>query len=478
MRNPSKPYPRSNAAHILGLVLLMLVLPWWALAQTVGEVTVSRGANTAQQGDEAPRLLGKSAELNQGDIVTTGRKSFIVMKMNDGTRMTLRPNTVFKVEEWNAKEREESAVLRLFRGGLRAISGAIAKRNPSAFRLQTSVATIGIRGTTFDARLCEEGCKDDAKNYTAVAAKVSKVVGRIGFLKGDATAARKEASVSRLLTTGAPIYEGDTIITQSSSFVVMLFKDRSRVTLRANSEFMIESLKFKQDDNDTAVFRLLRGGLRAVSGLIGKRNASRVKFRTAIATIGIRGTGFDLICQNACAAQSRSTSWLETVEELLLPSVYAATPNESGLIVAPWSNTVIVELPSGNIEVLEGQIAFVPADGSPPIFIPVIPTPVEEPKPEDVEIDEEKFLDAETPQEPERGLYVACHEGHCLLGDVSLGEGETAFKSDSGGETTRFEIIPQFLDNDVYFKTLNIDTGVLDILGGEADPSVQECTFL
>ena len=478
VRNPSYISCLVGTQHPCTILLLLLMMPWCAIAQTVGEVTVSRGANTAQQGDEAPRLLGKSAALSQGDVVTTGSKSFVVMKMNDGTRMTLRPNTVFKVEQWNAKEREESAVLRLFRGGLRAISGAISKRNPNAFRLRTSVATIGIRGTVFDARLCEDGCKDEAKNYTAVAAKISKVVGRIGFLKGNATAVRKEASVSRLLSTGAPIYEGDSIVTESSSFLVMLFKDRSRITLRANSEFLVESLKFEQADTDTAVFRLLRGGLRAVSGLIGKRNASRVKFKTAIATIGIRGTGFDLICQNACADESRSTSWLDTVGDLIVPSAYAATPNQSGLIVAPWSNTVIVELPTGNIEVLEGQIAFVPADGSPPIFIPIIPTPVDEPKPEDVEIDEGKFLDAETPEEPKRGLYVACHEGHCLLGDVSLGEGETAFKSDSDGETTRFEIIPQFLDNDVYFKTLNIDAGVLDILGGEADPAVQECTFL
>ena len=85
---------------------------------------------------------------------------------------------------------------------------------------------------------------------------------------------------------------------------------------------------------------------------------------------------------------------------------------------------------------------LVPADGSPPIFLPALPEQIREPKPEEVELDEELLLDVAEPDEPDKGLYLACHEGHCLMGEVSLGGGETAYKGESGQTPpVRFEII-------------------------------------
>ena len=52
-----------------------------------------------------------------------------------------------------------------------------------------------------------------------------------------------------------------------------------------------------------AVLRLLRGGLRAFTGLIGKTQPRNVRFTTSVATIGIRGTGMDLSCQGSCAEE-------------------------------------------------------------------------------------------------------------------------------------------------------------------------------
>ncbi|MGI9133402.1 MAG: hypothetical protein ACR2I0_05590, partial [Rhodoferax sp.] len=57
---------------------------------------------------------------------------------------------------------------------------------------------------------------------------------------------------------------------------------------------------------------MLRGSLRALTGLIGKANNRNVGFSTATATIGIRGTGLDLDC-GASEACSFFT-WLGTIE--------------------------------------------------------------------------------------------------------------------------------------------------------------------
>ena len=446
-----------------------------------GAVVAVRGVVTAQSDSGTPRVLGRDGDLVTGEVITTSERSFAVLRLKDGTRMSLRPNTSFKVSSWNEEPQKESAVFRLFKGGLRAISGALAKRNPRAFRLQTSVATIGIRGTTFDVRLCEGGCKDDAEKYKEVPAKISAVVGRVGFIKGAVNAVRNEAGLERQLTIGAPIYEGDTVTTKEKSFTVLLFKDKSRVTLRANSEFMVSSLKYKGGPEDTAIFRLVRGGLRAVTGLVGKRRPASVKYRTAIATIGIRGTGFDMYCQGSCESQRSNVSGIVEIKhllsEMLIATAHAADEDKPGLIVAPWENSVLVERPEGTIVIEQGQIMLIPADGSEPIFLVALPGEIEEPRPEDVEIDEDLLLAFSDPDVSETGLYLACQEGHCLMGEVPLGEGEAAFKGEGpDAKPVRFELIPQFLTEDPYFKTVDIDPEILDVFGVANDPAALECT--
>jgi len=49
------------------------------------------------------------------------------------------------------------------------------------------------------------------------------------------------------------------------------------------------------------VLRLLKGGVRVVTGLIGRVKHENFKFGVSGATIGIRGTGFDAWCYGACA---------------------------------------------------------------------------------------------------------------------------------------------------------------------------------
>ncbi|MDX1444428.1 MAG: FecR domain-containing protein, partial [Gammaproteobacteria bacterium] len=53
-----------------------------------------------------------------------------------------------------------NAVFRLLKGGFRAITGLIGRDNKENFKVRTPVATIGIRGTNFEARLCAGDCFD------------------------------------------------------------------------------------------------------------------------------------------------------------------------------------------------------------------------------------------------------------------------------------------------------------------------------
>src|SRR5690606_4009821 len=110
-------------------------------------------------------------------------RSFAVIRLQDGSRFTLRPNTQFVVEELTANRNSSAnAVLQLFKGGVRAITGFISKFNKNGYQLKTPVATIGIRGTEFDARLCEGDCGSE---QSAEAAPATLTSARLAFARGQ-----------------------------------------------------------------------------------------------------------------------------------------------------------------------------------------------------------------------------------------------------------------------------------------------------
>jgi hypothetical protein len=152
-------------------------------AVEVGEVTFARGVVTGQIDGEQPRIIGKGVGLHNGETLNTGSRAFALLQFNDGTRMT----------------------------GFRALTGFISKRAPGAFRVNTSVATIGIRGTEFDARLCEGGeCQAEEEASGQSAQRESRVVGRIALLRGKASATEDDRN-SRALHVGAAVYERDQV---------------------------------------------------------------------------------------------------------------------------------------------------------------------------------------------------------------------------------------------------------------------------
>jgi len=108
------------------------------------------------------------------------------------------------------------------------------------------------------------------------------------------------------LKRGSHVYSGDHIVTASAAHAQLRFTDGGLVSLRSDTEFAIEDYRFdgKIDGKERGFFGLLRGGLRTLSGLIGKIRHKRYRMRTPLATIGIRGTDYALfLCTGgACRA--------------------------------------------------------------------------------------------------------------------------------------------------------------------------------
>lgn len=390
----------------------------------IGEVEFSRGVGFAQSGNQMPRTLGKGLALAEGDRLTTAEGASAIVRLQDGTRMTVRPNSEMVLQQFQYREAstDNSMVMQLLRGGFRAITGLIAKSSPIAARVTTKTATIGIRGTDFDARICGADCKAESAeiaeqprlNTILASAKVISVDGDLSAV--DAAGAR------RRLVAGGSVYAGETVETGMGTKAVLAFRDESRTTLGSSTRLRVDSFVFDAEKPKEGRFlvSLLRGSLRALTGLIGKANNRNVGFSTPTATIGIRGTGLDMDC--ATDAGCSLFTWLGTIE------------------VTPNGQTALQVLQAG-------QGLFVSPTAIRPLSAPTLQ---ELQRPDGVQVDMRQLFGSEGDAEQE-GLYVFVRDGHIQVttgrGTLHLGRGETGFAANDG-QTGRPLMMPLFLEFD------------------------------
>jgi hypothetical protein len=380
-----------------------------------------------QRVDGTVKVVGPKSEVFAGDMLITAKDSYAQVEMNDGTKMTIRPNSNLRIEAYQFRKeapQSDNIVLRLLRGGFRTVTGLIGKRgNTDAYKLRAATATIGIRGTDFSTRLCAtKDCQDDeatAKPAAKPQPAKSAVVGRVMLAQGELSA-KEETGKERKLRLGAPVYEGDTLMTGVKSYAVVAFRDEGRVSLQESTQFRVERFKYdKVKSEENAVLRLLKGGVRVVTGLIGRVNHDNYKFNMATATIGIRGTGFDAWCNGPCANGAGN------------PGATQGNPLD-GAGVYVWAGEVVLVSPGGSFPVALQQAAIIARDSGKPVRIIAIPPAITEnntPRPDSIPFDMEKLFGTES-DAGDPGLYVTVHDGQVVLsmGDKSL----DLFRGDSG----------------------------------------------
>jgi len=122
--------------------------------------------------------------------------------------------------------------------------------------------------------------------------------GQVVFATGTPTAV-DDSGNSRVLSKGKGILSGDTIETEKGLLQVK-FTDGGFMSFKPHSQFKIEQYQYsgKQDGTERNNLFLKRGGIRTVTGLIGKKNRQAYQLRTPVASIGIRGTKFLLELEN------------------------------------------------------------------------------------------------------------------------------------------------------------------------------------
>jgi len=184
----------------------------------------------------------------------------------------------------------------------------------------------------------------------------SATAGQVTHLSGTLSAKRADGT-SKLLAVKSEVAEGDTLSTEAETYARVKFADGGEVVLRPGTQLKIASYAYNaaKPESDNIVMSMFKGGLRAVTGLVGKRSREKVSFETTTATIGIRGTHFGaLLCQNDCGG---------------VPTT-GGTPPPNGLHVDVTNGAISMTNPAGTVQVNAGQFGFVPNASTPPVIVP------------------------------------------------------------------------------------------------------------
>jgi hypothetical protein len=137
-------------------VLMVVTSCHFALAETetIGSVrTVKESAFIIRKGKTLSARIG--VKLVRGDILKTGLRGSMGVILRDDTILSLGPDSEIVLDTFNFSPAEGklSFVTRMIRGTVAYFSGQIGKLSPESVRFTTPVATIGIRGTRFVAKI-------------------------------------------------------------------------------------------------------------------------------------------------------------------------------------------------------------------------------------------------------------------------------------------------------------------------------------
>ena len=173
----------------------------------------------------------------------------------------------------------------------------------------------------------------------ALAAVAAPAAGRFIHVDGTVSVRGTDGAV-RGVRAGEAVNEKESILVGEGRAQIR-FDDGGWVSLQPRTVFEVNEYPRREDGN--IVLSLIKGGARAVTGLFSDRRPASFRMQTPNATIGIRGTSFQVtFCQQSCGS----------------------LPN--GLYVTGGDGTTIVKNALGEIDLSRGRTAFVANLRTPP----------------------------------------------------------------------------------------------------------------
>lgn len=200
---------------------------------TAGEVNL-------RQTDGRVTALAKGSNIDSGNAIVTGSNGRAQVKFTDGGLISLQPNTEFKIANYVDRNdpREDRFLVDLLRGSMRAITGLIGKRNRENYKLTTTTATIGIRGSGFKVGYNPDGTLGITSELDKI--EVCNQSGCIGLVAGESvrvidstTPPVRTSEQPKVDTPPAekdPVVAGDKVNTAGKAEVVEAVKPATTTT--------------------------------------------------------------------------------------------------------------------------------------------------------------------------------------------------------------------------------------------------------
>lgn len=138
--------------------LILMICPGLAVAkgQEAGIVIIASGDVVAHKADDTDRPLKRRSRIYTGEVIVVGENSKAQLRFLDGTILSLKSGTELRIDAFSYGEeagREDVNIVTLLKGGFRTITGAVAKKKPANHKVNTPVATIGVRGTNYSVAI-------------------------------------------------------------------------------------------------------------------------------------------------------------------------------------------------------------------------------------------------------------------------------------------------------------------------------------
>lgn len=153
--------------------------------------------------------------------------------------------------------------------------------------------------------------------------------------------------------SGAKIFEGDRVVTGRGALAQIRLSDGALIALRGSSDYQIEKQSYGEDEDlYEQAGKLFTGWMRSITGTIGKKYPKKVSQSTSVATIGIRGTVYQVI----------------HIPPEGLPG-YAG--EEPGTYVLLEEGAVELSGEGGKRLLKPGDVVFVPMAGGAPKLVPL-----------------------------------------------------------------------------------------------------------
>jgi hypothetical protein len=183
-------------------------------------------------------------------------------------------------------------------------------------------------------------------------------VGTVTHLSG-VLSDQKANGETKVLCAWSKVDEGDLLVSEAGTFARIKFIDGGNLVIRPKTRVRIDKYAFDKDNpaGDNVALNLIKGGLRSITGVVGKRSPDKDVTVTASATIGIRGTHYGLLL----CLEKDDCDDIKTL---------SGEPPSLGLHIDVLEGSIVATNAAGSQVIGAGQFGYVKDAKTAPILVP------------------------------------------------------------------------------------------------------------